>query len=136
MNLALKETMLPASGLSDATGAVNIKTLSRELDLEPAMLAKALGVSRQTVHHYFQGPARLIRTRDPRQRELWGKLDYVFTLLLALTDKRDRPLAIRQWFHSPNKSLGMRRPVDLVYSGDVDTLVKKLMDVLNAAQGG
>lgn len=136
MNPALKETMLPASGLSDATGAVNIKALSRELDLEPPMLMKALGASRQTIHHYFDGPARLIRTRDPKQREFWMKLDYVFTLLLALTDKRDRPRAIREWLHSPNKALEMRRPVDLVYSGDLDTLIKKLMDVLNAAQGG
>ena len=26
----------------------------------------------------------------------------------------------------------MKRPVDLVYSKDLDTLIKKLMDVLNA----
>lgn len=136
MNPALKETMLPASGLSTATGAVNIKALSRELGLEPRMLTKALGASRQTIHHYFDGPARLISTRDAKQREFWKKLDHVFTLLLSLTDKRDRPRAIREWLHSPNRALDMKRPIDLVYSGELDTLIKKLMDVLNAAQGG
>jgi hypothetical protein len=73
------------------------------------MLMKTLGASRQAIHHYFNGPERLIATRDRRQREFWKKLDQVFTLLLALTDKKDRPRAIREWLHSPNKALEMRR---------------------------
>jgi|NGEPerStandDraft_6_1074524.scaffolds.fasta_scaffold56021_2 uncharacterized protein (DUF2384 family) len=136
MNRLLEETMLPASGLSDATGAVNIKTLSQKLDLEPAMLVETLGTNRQTVHHYMSGPARKIRTRDPRQREFWVKLDQVFTLLLALTDKHDKPASIRKWLNSPNRAMEMKKPIDLIYKGQLDTLIKKLMDVLTAAQGG
>jgi hypothetical protein len=92
-----REAFSPAPGLSGATGAVNIKTLSIKLDLEPSTLMKTLGASRQTIHYYFDEPARLIRSRDPKQRKFWMKLDHVFTLLLALTDKRDRPRAIREW---------------------------------------
>jgi uncharacterized protein (DUF2384 family) len=132
----LKGTSLRPSGLNDAAGPIDITTLSRQLDLEPGMLAKALGVSRETVRRYFERPMRPIRTRDARQRERFAKLNTVFSLLLASTHNKRRPHAIREWFHSPNKSLEMRRPVDLVYSGDFDTLIKRLTDALDAAQGG
>lgn len=63
-------------------------------------------------------------------------MDYVFTLLLALTDKKRGPDEIRKWLHTRNKALRMERPVDLVYKGELDSLINALMDVLNASHGG
>jgi hypothetical protein len=135
MNPILEEMMLPESQFSDSTGAVKTKELSEELDLDQSMIVKALGTSRQAVSHYFDS-VRPIRPRDPKVREFWVKLDYVFTLLLALTDKNRKPHEIRTWFHTRNKALGMERPVDFVYTDRLDTLIKLLMDVLNASHGG
>jgi DNA-binding XRE family transcriptional regulator len=136
MNRVLEETMIAPSRFSDATGAVKIKELCKELDLDQSMLVKALGTSRQTVSHYLQGPSRFIKPNDPKVREFWVKLDHVFTLLLALTDEKKEPHEIRKWLHTRNKALRMERPVDLVYKGELDTLIKVLMDVLNASHGG
>jgi hypothetical protein len=84
----------------------------------------------------FYTPAACSPPHDPKVREFWVKLDHVFTLLLALTDEKREPPEIRKWLHTRNKALRMERPVDLVYKGELDSLIKVLMDVLNASHGG
>ncbi len=135
MNPMLEQQLLPPSEFRDARGAFDVKGLSRALDLDGAALAKALGASRQSVSKYLSA-GRHVQLRDDEQRQFLGKLDRMLTLLRALTDPAKSAEEIRAWLQSPNKALGTERPIDLIQRGQIDPIIRKLMDVLTAAQGG
>jgi predicted transcriptional regulator len=135
MNPMLEQELLPASDYRNDKGGIDVKGLCEAIDLDQATLAKVLDTSRQSVSQYFKS-GRHVRIRDDEQREFLEKLDRVFTLLRALTDPSKSREEIQTWFRSPNRALGMERPIDLVLRRDLDPLIRKLMDVLNASHGG
>jgi len=136
MHRALERTIMPASPFVDPDGSVDVKGFCDELEIDQATLARALGVSRQSVSQQLKRGRRFVKPRSKKARRFWHKLDRMYTLLLALTDADNPGEEIRQWFRSPNRALGMDRPVDLFRRGELDQLIKMLDDVLEAAHGG
>jgi len=141
MNAAVKATMLPRSRFIDASGDLDIGGLCDAVGLNESTVAKALGKPRQTVAHYFEKRGQFLRPRDEVSRNFFGKLHRVYTLLLGVAGNEHasaevREKEIREWFASPNRALHAKRPLDLVAEGRIDPLIKALMDVLTAAQGG
>ncbi len=125
-----------ASGYKRPGGEINVKGLCTTLRVETAALPRAIGISRQTVSNYFKPNASYLKLRHQATREFFFKLNHVYVLIKALMDEDTPDERIVEWFHSPNRALEMKSPKDLVYENKLDVLIKKLMDVLTAAQGG
>lgn len=134
MHSRLHDTILAPSRFANTAGGIDIKGLCQIFGIDQATLSRATGASRQTVSNYF-GERRFIHLRNEEQREFFGQLERLYSMLSVLTDAERRRAEIREWFHSPNKSLRMRRPVDVVEEGRIDLLVRKVRDILEAAQG-
>ena len=136
MNPMLSETMLPPSPFYGQDQGVNIKAFAEALNLDQATVVAASGLSRQLVSQQFNAKKEFIKLRSVKARTFWIKLNQIYQLLLALTDKRNTDKEIRAWFTAPNRALAMERPIDLVRRGELDKIITKLMDILTAAHGG
>ncbi len=136
MKAALKETMLHSSPFINLDGGMNIKGFAKVLNIDQATVVSASGTSRQIVSQHFNAKKKFIRVRNKKIYEFWKKLDQIYTLLLGLTDSESSSSEIREWLNSPNKALDMERPIDLVRRNEHDIIIKKLMDIVNAAHGG
>ncbi len=141
MNAALKASMLPRSRFIDSRGDLDVAGLCDAVGLSESAAARALGKPRQTIAHYFAKRGEFLRLRDSDTRNFFEKLHYAYTLLIGAAgeervspDVRDKE--IREWFASPNRALRAERPIDLIGRGQIDPLIKALMDVLTAAHGG
>ena len=136
MNPALEGTMLERSPFVDAKGGVDVKGLHSLLEFDQATMAKTLGVSRQAVSQQLQKKARFVRPRTESTRKFLHELNQVIALLRALTDPATSEAEMRRWLHSPNRALGLKRPVDLIKQRKLGPLREALMDALTAAHGG
>jgi uncharacterized protein (DUF2384 family) len=136
MKSALQNTMLPHSPYIASDGGINIKGIAKALNMDQSTVVSATGASRQVVSQHFNTRKRSIKLRDKNSIEFWVKLNQMYTLLLGLTDSENSKAEIRTWFNSPNLALDMERPIDLVRQRKLDHIIKKLMDILNAAHGG
>jgi hypothetical protein len=136
MKSVLKDTMLPNSPYIALDGGINIKGIAKVLKLDQSIVVSATGASRQVVSQHFNTSKRSIKLRDKKSYEFWVKMNQMYTLLLALTEGENSKSDIREWFNSPNIALDMERPIDLVRRGKLDIIIKKLMDIINAAHGG
>jgi len=136
MKDALKETMLPISPFISSDGGMNIKGFAKVLNIDQATVVSASGTSRQLVSQHFKTRKKFIKVRNKKIYEFWKKLNQIYTLLLGLTDGENSSSEIQEWFNSPNMSLDMERPIDLVRRNEHDVIIKKLMDIINASHGG
>src|SRR5215470_19863367 len=112
MNRVLEQTMARPSRFTDERGRIDIPGLAKEVGLDQATVVETLGTSRQSISHHFRTTGQCRAVRGTEQREFWLKLDRVITLLRALTDRSQSREEIRRWFWSPNRALGMERPID------------------------
>jgi DNA-binding transcriptional regulator YiaG len=80
-----------------------------------AELAKAVGTGSRAVQNWATGH------NTPRGRSAEKLLD-VHTIVDILSDSYT-PEGIDIWFHSRNRNLDMRRPIDLLVEGDVDRVL-------------
>lgn len=80
-----------------------------------AELAKAVGTGSRAVQNWAIGH------NTPRGRSAEKLLD-VHTIVDILSDSYT-PEGIDIWFHSRNRNLDMRRPIDLLVEGDVDRVL-------------
>jgi len=136
MKAALKKTMLRQSPFIASDGGINIKDLAKALNIDQATVASASGSSRQIVSQHFKAKNKFIKIRNKNAHDFWAKLNQIYTLLLGLTDSERSSSEIKEWFNSPNQALNMERPIDLIRRNEHDILIKKLMDIINAAHGG
>ncbi len=136
MEPALRDNMLPRSPYRGAKGGVDINGLCSLLEVDQTTLARTLGVSRQAVSQQLKSKQKFLRPRSPDVRKFWDELNEVVALLLALTDGSNTEEEIRLWLRSPNKALGLKRPIDLVMARDLAPLKTALMDAFTAAHGG
>jgi len=140
METVLRDKMVPPSPYRGSKGGVDINGLYGLLDVDQTTLAKALGVSRQAVSQQLgnkqRNKQRFVRPKSPDVRKFWNDLNEVVALLLALIDGNNKEEEIRLWLHSPNKALGLKRPIDLVIARNLTPLKKALMDAFTAAHGG
>ena len=135
MNPVLEGTILESSPFVDAKGAVDVKGLSSLLQFDQATMAKTLGVSRQAVSQQLAKKEKFVRPRSQSTQRFLFELNQVLALLRALTDPATSTAEMRRWLHSPNKALGLKRPVDLIKQRKLAPLKEALMDALTAAQG-
>ena len=136
MNPILESNMIPPSPFFASDGGINVKDLAKTIELDQKTVVSASGVSRQVASQQFNTKKKFIKVRSKKAKEFWVKLNQIYSLLLALIDDEDSSTKIRDWFNSPNLSLSMERPIDLVRRGELDIIIKKLMDVFTAAHGG
>ena len=136
MKAALKETMLPHSPYINSEGGINIKAFAKVLNIDQATVVSASGTSRQVVSQHFKTKKKFIKVRNNQAYEFWKKLNQIYTLLLGLTDSESSTSEIQEWFNSPNMALDMERPIDLVRRNEHDVIIRKLIDIINAAHGG
>ncbi len=136
MKAALKETMLPRSPYINSEGGINIKAFAKVLNIDQATVVSASGISRQVVSQHFTNKKKFVKVRNKQAYEFWKKLNQIYALLLGLTDSESSTSEIQEWFNSPNMALDMERPIDLVRRNKHDIIIKKLMDIINAAHGG
>jgi DNA-binding transcriptional regulator YiaG len=80
-----------------------------------AELAKAVGTGSRSVQNWASGQ------NTPRGRSAQRLLD-VHTIVDILSDSYS-PEGIDIWFHSRNRNLEMRRPIDLLTEGDFDRVL-------------
>jgi len=125
-----------SSPFTRPSGEINVQGLCSVLQIDRAELPKAIGVTRQTVSNYFTRDVGYIKLRRHEARDFFTKLNQVYVLINTVMDEDATNESIVEWFHAPNRALRMKSPRDLVYEKKLDVLIKKLMDVLNAAQGG
>lgn len=136
MDPALENTMLPRSPFRGPNGGVDISGLCSLLQFDQATLARALGVSRQAVSQQLRRKEQFVQPRSKAARQFWDELNQVVALLYALTDDSNNEEEIRLWLSSPNKALGLKRPVDLIKERELAPLREALMDAFTAAHGG
>lgn len=136
MKAALKKTMSRKSPFIASDGGINIKDLAKALNIDQATVASASGASRQIVSQHFNAKNKFVKIRNKKAHEFWTKSNQIYTLLLGLTDGEHSHSEIKEWLNSPNQALDMERPIDLVRRNKHDILIKKLMDIINAAHGG
>ena len=136
MNPILENTMLPPSPFFASDGGINVKDLAEIIKLDQKTVVSASGVSRQVASQQFNTKKKFIKIRSKKANEFWVKLNQIYSLLMALIDDENPSTKIREWFNSPNIALSMERPIDLVRKGDLDTIIKKLMDIFTSAHGG
>lgn len=136
MNPMLSNTMLPPSPFFAQDQAINVRDFAKALNLDQATVVAASGLSRQLVSQQFNARKKFVKLRNKKAFTFWLKLNQIYQLLLALTDNSNSDEEIRTWFNAPNRALGMERPIDLVSRGELDIIIKKLMDILTAAHGG
>lgn len=121
---------------TNPSGEIDVQGLCSVLELDRSDLPKASGLTRQTISRYFRKDTRHIKLRRHEAIDFFTKLHQVYVLIRAAMGEDVTNERIVEWFHAPNRSLGMKSPRDLVIEKKLDVLIKKLMDVLNAAQGG
>lgn len=80
-----------------------------------AELAKAVGTGPRSVQNWASG------NNTPRGRSAQRLLD-VHAIVDILSDSYT-PEGIDIWFHSRNRNLDMRRPIDLLTEGDFDRVL-------------
>lgn len=136
MNPVLEQTMIPLSPFFASDGGINVKDFAKTIELDQKTVVSASGVSRQVASQQFNTKKKFIKIRHKKAHEFWVKLNQIYSLLLALVDDKDASSKIRDWFNSPNLSFSMERPIDLVRRGELDLIIKKLMDIFTAAHGG
>ena len=136
MEAVLLDNMVPPSPYRGSKGGVDIQGLFELLAVDQSTLAKALGVSRQAVSQQLASKQRFVRPKSADVRKFWDDLNDVVALLLALTDGNNKEEEVRLWLRSPNKALGLDRPIDLVIARNLEPLKTALMDAFIAAHGG
>lgn len=97
----------------------------RHSGLSTAELAEIAGVGERQVQNWASGSHA---PRD-RNRDLLLEIHYITERLKDIYV----PEGVEVWLHGRNKILGARRPIDLLRSGDFETVVN---EVERLARGG
>lgn len=87
-------------------------------------LSKAVGAAERTVQSWVAG------TSKPTGRRAQRLLDV--QLIVRLLNDTYTKEGIRIWLNARNRNLGLRRPIDLLEEGDIDSVLEEASRVAGA----
>jgi uncharacterized protein (DUF2384 family) len=112
-------------GGSKGAIAQRLETITAKTGVREGEVAELLGTTPQTVHRWRNAQV------DPQTAHLRRILDlaYVADELSELYE----PDEARVWLYERHRLLGGRRPVDLIRSGDIDTVLTLIAQLKDGA---